>query len=174
MRDFYIHIHLFFLPLVVGNVLHMIIVKRNWFKSVAFPISRKIFGDTKTYRGVIVLPMLTGIFALLSSACFGPFTISVAYDAFVGFGLGFAYILAELPNSFIKRRLGIATGAQSKKYKYVQYFTDKADSLIGVLTFYFLATNFSFYTILILFCIGLVIHVGISQLLVVIKIKKKF
>ena len=174
MRDFYIHIHLFFLPLVVGNVLHMIIVKRNWFKSVAFPISRKIFGDTKTYRGVIVLPMLTGIFALLSSACFGPFTISVAYDAFVGFGLGFAYILAELPNSFIKRRLGIATGAQSKKYKYVQYFTDKADSLIGVLTFYFLATNFSFYTILILFCIGLVIHVNISLLLVVIKIKKKF
>jgi hypothetical protein len=174
MRDFYIHIHLFFIPLVLGNVLHMIIVKRNWFKSVAYPISKKMFGDTKTYRGVIVLPMLTGVFALLSSACFGPFETSVAYDAFVGFGLGFAYVLAELPNSFIKRRLRIATGAQSKKYKYVQYFTDKADSLIGVLTFYFLATNFSFKTILVLFFVGLVIHVSISQLLVVIKIKKKF
>ncbi|MFT6127588.1 MAG: CDP-diacylglycerol--serine O-phosphatidyltransferase [Flavobacteriaceae bacterium] len=152
----------------------MIVVKRNWFKSIAFPISRKMFGDTKTYRGVIVLPILTGLFALLSSYYFGSFEISIAYDAFVGFGLGLAYILAELPNSYIKRRLGIATGAQSKKYKYVQYFTDKADSLIGVLTFYFLATNFSFKTILVLFCVGLVIHVSISQLLVVIKIKKKF
>jgi hypothetical protein len=174
MSDFYTHIYLFFLPLVLGNVLHMIVVKRNWFKSIAFPISRKMFGDTKTYRGVIVLPILTGLFALLSSYYFGSFEISIAYDAFVGFGLGLAYILAELPNSYIKRRLGIATGAQSKKYKYVQYFTDKADSLIGVLTFYFLATNFSFKTILVLFCVGLVIHVSISQLLVVIKIKKKF
>ena len=174
MRDLYIHIHLFFIPLVLGNVLHMIIVKRNWFKSVAFPISRKIFGDTKTYRGVIVLPMLTGLFALLSSYYFGPFEMSIAYDSFVGFGLGLAYILAELPNSYIKRRLGIANGAQSKKYKYVQYFTDKADSLIGVLAFYFLATMISFETILVLFCIGLVIHVSISQLLVIIKIKKKF
>ena len=174
MNTLYIHIYLFFFPLVLGNVLHMIIVKRNWFKSVAFPISRKIFGDTKTYRGVIVLPILTGLFALLSSYCFGPFETSVAYDAFVGFGLGLAYILAELPNSFIKRRLGIANGAQSKKYKYVQYFTDKADSLIGVLAFYFLATMISFETILVLFCIGLVIHVSISQLLVIIKIKKKF
>jgi hypothetical protein len=174
MREFYIHIHLFFLPLVLGNVLHMIVVKRNWFKSIAFPISRKMFGDTKTYRGVIVLPILTGLFALLSSYYFGSFEISIAYDAFVGFGLGLAYILAELPNSYIKRRLGIATGAQSKNYKYVQYFTDKADSLIGVLIFYFLATNFSFKTILVLFCVGLVIHVSISQLLVVIKIKKKF
>ena len=174
MREFYIHIHLFFLPLVLGNVLHMIVVKCNWFKSIAFPISRKMFGDTKTYRGVILLPVLTGLFALLRSYYFGPFEISIVYDAFVGFGLGLAYILAELPNSYIKRRLGIANGAQSKKYKYVQYFTDKADSLIGVLAFYFLATMISFETILVLFCIGLVIHVSISQLLVIIKIKKKF
>jgi hypothetical protein len=174
VRDFHIHIYLFFLPLVIGNVLHMIVVKRNWFKGLAFPISKIRFGDNKTYRGIIVLPILTGLLALLSSFWVGPFKMSLAYDAFVGFGLGLAYILAELPNSYIKRKLGIANGAQSKKHKYLQYFTDKADSLIGVLVFYFLATNFSFYTILVLFCFGLVIHVGISQLLVVIKIKKKF
>jgi hypothetical protein len=100
--------------------------------------------------------------------------VSLANDAFVGFGLGLAYILAELPNSYIKRRLGIANGAHSKKYKYLQYFTDKADSLIGVLVFYFLATTVSFETILVLFCIGIVLHISISQLLVYTKIKKKF
>jgi hypothetical protein len=174
MSDFYTHIYLFYLPLIIGNVLHMIVVKHNWFKGLAFPISKNRFGLHKTYRGIIVLPILTGLLALLSSSCFGPFETSLAYDVFVGFGLGLAYVLAELPNSFIKRRLGIANGAQSKKYKYVQYFTDKADSLIGVLTFYFLATNFSFYTILILFCIGLAVHIGVSKVLVVVNIKKKF
>lgn len=174
MSDYYIHVYLFFIPLVLGNVLHMIVVKRNWCNKLAFPISKNLFGANKTYRGVIVLPILTGFFGLLSSFWFGPFTISVAYDAFVGFGLGLAYILAELPNSFIKRRLGIANGEHSKKYKYLQYVVDKADSLIGVLLFYFLATNISFESVLVLFCIGFIVHISISQLLVVINIKKKF
>jgi len=174
MSDFYIHLYLFFLPLVLGNVLHMIVVKCNWFKGFAFPISKKMFGVNKTYRGVIVLPILTGLLASLNSFWFGPFEMSFAYDAFVGFGLGLAYIVAELPNSYIKRRLGIANGAQSKKYKYIQYFTDKADSLIGVLVFYFFATVVSFEAILTLFCIGIILHIGMSQFLVLIKVKKKF
>jgi hypothetical protein len=174
MNNFHIHIYLFFIPLILGNVLHMIIVKLNWFKGLAFPISKKMFGDNKTYRGIIILPILTGLLALLNSFWFGPFTMSLTYDAIVGFGLGLAYILAELPNSYIKRRLGIANGEQSKKYKYLQYFTDKADSLMGVLLFYFLATFITFQTILVLFCLGLILHVGMSQFLVLIKIKKKF
>ncbi|WP_223548461.1 CDP-archaeol synthase [Aestuariivivens sp. NBU2969] len=174
MNNLYIHIYLFFFPLVLGNVLHMIIVKRNWFKIIAIPISKKLLGNSKTYRGIIVLPILTGLLALLSSYWFGPFEVSLANDAFVGFGLGLAYILAELPNSYIKRRLGIANGEQSKKCKYLQYFTDKADSLIGVLVFYFFVTTVSFGTILVLFCIGILLHISISQLLVYTKIKKKF
>jgi len=34
-------------------------------------------------------------------------------NALVGFALGFAYVLFELPNSFIKRRLDIAPGKQA-------------------------------------------------------------
>ncbi|WP_242083506.1 CDP-archaeol synthase [Aestuariivivens sediminis] len=174
MNNLYIHIYLFFIPLIIGNVLHMIIVHRNWFSGLAFPISKKWFGNSKTYRGIIVLPALTGAIALVNSVSFGPFEISVAHDAFVGFGLGLAYILAELPNSFVKRRLGIANGEQSKKYKFLQTFTDKSDSLIGVLVFYFLATVISFKTVVFLFCIGMILHLGISQLLVLIKIKRNF
>lgn len=174
MSSFYFHFYLFFIPLIIGNVLHMIIVKCNWFKGLAFPISKRMFGNNKTYRGIIALPILTGFVALLSSFWFGTFETSLAYDAFVGFGLGLAYILAELPNSYIKRKLGIANGEQSKKHKYLQYFTDKADSLIGVLVFYFFAVSISFEAILYLFIIGITLHISISQLLVFIKIKKKF
>ncbi|MCK0179702.1 CDP-archaeol synthase [Flavobacteriaceae bacterium S0862] len=174
MGDFYTHIYLFYLPLILGNILHMIIVKRNWFIGLAFPISKRMFGDNKTYRGIIALPILTGLLALLISYWVGPFKKSLIYDAFVGFGLGLAYILAELPNSYIKRRMGIVNGEQSKKYKYLQYFTDKADSLLGVLVFYFFAIDVSFETILVLFCIGIVLHLSLSQLLVLLKIKRKF
>ena len=174
MGDFYTHIYLFYLPLILGNILHMIIVKRNWFIGLAFPISKRMFGDNKTYRGIIALPILTGLLALLISYWVGPFKKSLTYDAFVGFGLGLAYILAELPNSYIKRRMGIVNGEQSKKYKYLQYFTDKADSLLGVLVFYFFTIDVSFETILVLFCIGIVLHLSLSQLLVLLKIKRKF
>jgi len=174
MNNLNSHIYLFFFPLIIGNVLHMVIVKQNWFQELAFPISKNLFGHNKTYRGAIVLPIITGLMAVLSSLFFGPFELSIAYDTYVGFGLGLAYILAELPNSYIKRRLGIANGEQSKKYKYLQYFADKADSLIGVLVFYFLATDIAFKTIVLMFLLGIIVHVGISQLLVLIKIKRKF
>lgn len=168
------HIFLFFIPLILGNVFHMIIVKFNCFSEIAYPISYKMFGKNKTYRGIIVLPILTGLFALLLSYGFGPFQSSLSDDAFVGFGLGLSYILSELPNSYMKRRLGIANGDQSEKYKYLQYFTDKADSILGVLVFYFIAVGVSFNTVLILFGISMCLHIGMSQLLVLLKIKKTF
>ncbi len=152
----------------------MIIIKRNWFNGLAFPISKPWFGNNKTYRGLIVIPNLTGVIALLCSIWLGPFKTSIIYDAFFGYGLGLAYILAELPNSYIKRRLGIAHGELSKKYKYLQYFTDKADSIIGVLAFYFLATDTSFKIILIMFFLSIIIHIGISQFLVKLNIKRSF
>jgi len=174
MDKLLIHIFLFFLPLILGNVFHMVIVKCKALNGLAIPISDKWFGKNKTYRGFLVLPILTGCFALILSAFFGPFQSSFGYDFFVGFGLGLAYVLAELPNSYIKRKLGIANGHQSQKYKYLQYFTDKADSIIGVLIFYFLAVEVSFTSIFILFCISMCLHIGMSQLLVLLNIKKKF
>lgn len=174
MNNLYNHIYLFFIPLIIGNVSHMVIVKQNWFQDLAYPISKILFGYNKTYRGVIVLPIITGLIAMLSSLLFGPFELSIGYDIYVGLGLGLAYVLAELPNSYIKRRLGIANGEQSNKYKYLQYFTDKADSLIGVLGFYFLVTEVSFTTVVLMFILSMILHVGISQLLVLIRIKRKF
>lgn len=174
MDDYKMHIFLFFIPLILGNVFHMIIVKFNWLSELAIPISNTMFGKNKTYRGMIVLPILTGFFTLLLSNGFGPFQSALSDDIIIGLGLGLSYILSELPNSYIKRRFGIANGEQSEKYKYLQYFTDKADSILGVLAFYFIAVEVSFYTVLTLFCLSMCLHIGMSQLLVLLKIKKTF
>ena len=92
---------LFFVPLICGNICHMIIVKNDWFSVLKTPISKPLFGLNKTFRGVVVLPLITGIIAFTNSIFFGPFETTIWYDFFVGLGLGMAYILAELPNSFL-------------------------------------------------------------------------
>lgn len=174
MDNMYTHIMLFFIPLICGNICHMIIVKNNWFNILNIPISIPLFGLNKTFRGIVVLPIITGVIALNNSIFFGPFETTVWYDFFVGLGLGIAYILSELPNSFLKRKLGIASGQQSKRYSLVQTIIDKSDSLIGVLGFYYFVITISFNAILLLFFASMIIHISLSQFLVLIKIKKTF
>ena len=174
MDNMYTHIMLFFAPLICSNICHMIIVKNDWFSVLKTPISTPLFGLNKTFRGVVVLPIITGFVAFSNSVFFGPFETTIWYDFFVGLGLGMAYILAELPNSFLKRKLGIASGQKSNRYNFVQTIADKADSLIGVLGFYYFAITISFNSILLLFLISMIIHVSLSYFLVLIKIKKAF
>jgi hypothetical protein len=44
---------------------------------------------------------------------------------------GAAYVVAELPNSFVKRRLGIAPGASAHGARAAQYLIDQVDSVVG-------------------------------------------
>jgi len=174
MSEFTVHILLYFIPLIIANVLHMIVVKNNLLGRLSIPISTQLFGKNKTLRGFVVLPVLSGFISWINSMLFGPFSHATFYDLLIGFGLGLAYMLAELPNSFIKRRLGIENGEQSKKHKYFQLLMDKCDSLFGTLLFYYLVFSIHFKSIVILFFVALIIHVSISFLLVRIKIKKSF
>ena len=127
------HILPLFLPLVIGNVAHMIIVKKNYIKALSIPISSKLFGTNKTYRGFLVLPVLSGFIAYLNAIIFDSLQIANRYALFIRIGLGFAYMLFELPNSYLKRKLGIPQGTSSNKYKILQLCIDKIDSLVGVL-----------------------------------------
>jgi hypothetical protein len=172
MDNIQTHILLFFLPLIIGNVLHMVIVKKDLFSLLAIPISPKLFGNNKTVRGFVVLPLLTGFVAWVNGLVFGPLTYGHPYDFFVGAGLGMAYMIAELPNSYMKRRMGIQTGETVYKYKTIQVIIDKTDSLFGVLLFYYFAIPVSFRSIVLIFLTAIVIHFSLSYLLVVLKVKK--
>ncbi len=174
MHNLDVHILIFFIPLIIANVVHMLIVKFNILSSIAEPISRSAFGSSKTWRGLIVLPLLTGLLSLQNNLLFGPLGVSYGYAFFVGLGLGLAYIIFELPNSYMKRRLGIATGEKSQKYKLLQYFVDKIDSLLGVFLFYYLFMTISLPDLLVLFLVAFLIHVTISYLLVLMNVKKSF
>jgi len=75
---------------------------------------------------------------------------------------GASYVVAELPNSFIKRRLGIAPGARAVRRGRLQYLVDQADSVAGCLIALRLLYGSSRAELLTAFGLGLAIHAAID------------
>ncbi len=172
MDDFRVHIYMFLIPGIIGNVAHMVIVKKDLFSFLARPVSVEMFGRNKTLRGFVFLPLAMGTVCLLESLFIGPFNTHYLNDFLVGLGLGLAYMLAELPNSYLKRRQGIAPGESAENSRIFQLIIDKTDSLIGACIFYYFATNTDLRIIAVLFMVSFLLHISISYLLVLTKLKK--
>jgi hypothetical protein len=166
------HIWMFIIPGMLANVSHMLVVKRNLFAMLSIPVSEPIFGRNKTWRGFLYLPVAMGSLCTVSSLFRGPFLASHAADLLAGLGMGLAYMIAELPNSFFKRRMGIGSGESSGSHPLLQLIIDKSDSLVGACLFYGLVTGTGLLEMLLLFSVCLVLHAFISWLLVLAKLKK--
>lgn len=129
-------------PGVVGGVLHMLVVRRGWLAALAVPLDggwrwrgRRLFGDHKTWRGLLVIPAGTLAGAALQRALQSAWPALAAHDWLhavpayeLGLVWGFGYALAELPNSFLKRRFGIAPGAAAARAPWLWALLDQADS----------------------------------------------
>ena len=167
-------LYLLILPLIAANVLHMLVVKYGFLQAFAKPIWTWAFGENKTWRAFVVLPFLSALFAWLVDFFFGPFGLVQRDLLLLGFGLGMAYLLFELPNSFIKRRLGIASGERSSSYPGWQLFFDKSDSLIGILLWWWYFMEVSGQVILLIFFLSLSLHLSLSYLLFRLKLKSEW
>lgn len=154
--------------MILSNVGHILLVKKNAFSKLAIPISTQQLGANKTWRGFLVLIVLNAICSGLLNLAFGYFSAIEAL--WLGGGLGFAYMLFELPNSWLKRRRGIESGETPGWFVVL----DKTDSSFGVsLTSAFLF-GFSLWQTLLLFLLGSATHVLFSWLLVLVGVKKRF
>ena len=126
---------LLIIPAISGGVLHMIAVKFDWLKILKRPIHERLFGKNKTWRGIVLMPLfsLPGAFLVAPWAGSLSPTIPVASYPPLLFGtmIGLTYILAELPNSFLKRRLGIPPGEKSTRFSFFFVLLDQLDSALG-------------------------------------------
>lgn len=150
-------------PLLVGGILHMIAVKKDFLPFLKIPINRWAFGENKTLRGFIIMPLAT----LIGTALVTPIDSLLTNNDQIGFsihwilfglGLGFFYVLFELPNSFIKRRMGVAPGKTSEKNKLLFILLDHIDSGFGVGLFYYLFINANIPLIITGIIIGAIVH----------------
>jgi CDP-diacylglycerol--serine O-phosphatidyltransferase len=142
------------IPVVIGGVLHMVVVKRNYLSACVVPIHQGWFGANKTWRGFIVVPLLTALGGLcmmplewLLVQAIGISLLSEWNLAFLGFIAGVGYVLAELPNSFFKRRIGVQAGEVPEHRKYWFIALDQLDSALGVAIAYWLVLGISFETV---------------------------
>jgi hypothetical protein len=108
-----------FLPVLGGPVAHAPVLRWNVAPALRPPISPRLFGENKTWRGALVMTGGTVAAARVlhrfpSYRRRLPKPVAQANPVLVGTLLGVASWTGELPNSFAKRRLGIAPGEQRR------------------------------------------------------------
>jgi hypothetical protein len=138
------------IPIVFGGVVHMIAVRDNWLPALRRPVALALFGANKTWRGLLLMPLLCALGAMLlwwpeqwwqRAGAISPFAGSPLWLAGLCGGAG--YVLAELPNSWIKRRLGIAAGETPVRHRSLFLAMDQLDSAIGAALAYLLIPGIS-------------------------------
>lgn len=165
------------LPLIFGGILHMIAVKRDVLSYLKKPVHPRWFGMNKTWRGFIIMPLATwpGVVVAqwLEKVLDFSTPLLLSHSSWsLALVLGLAYCLAELPNSYLKRRLGIREGLTSDRFTAFFVILDQADSAIGCMIAYkiLLSINWSLFFGTIIF--GTVIHLFLNYLLFKMNIRK--
>lgn len=173
----YLRILLLVLPLVVGGILHMVVVKADILSYLKKPIHQRWFGMNKTWRGFVVMPLATwpGVWLAQEVEKLSDLSTPLLLNHssfFLAFILAIAYCLAELPNSFIKRRLGIKEGQTSDRWKVFFIVMDQFDSASGCLIAYKLTLGISWPLFWITIAFGMLIHFIINLILYSFKLRK--
>ncbi len=110
---------LVFLPVLGAPVLHGPVLAADLLRPLKRPLNRWAFGANKTWRGALTMVAGVLLAALALSAWPAywdalPGGVRDAGPALFGTLLGLGVVLGELPNSFLKRRLGVPPGAQRR------------------------------------------------------------
>ena len=145
---------------------------------------KRIFGDHKTLRGFMVMVPATGLTfglmwafcrALPDWVCAGLWDLTMSEYGLLGLWAGLGFMLGELPNSFVKRRFGIAPGATPENgfRRYFFAVTDRVDSILGLLLFVHLAVGVDALVWLFVLLIGSVIHLAFSAILYLFDVKAR-
>lgn len=170
---------------IIAALLHMVLVKMDWFRFMAYPLDhyatlngKRIFGDHKTYRGIVLMILLSipGLFLVKY------LTIQPAYSAlnifdfnqhsilFYAMAYGLGWTLSELPNSFFKRQQNIKEG---KKGKVWNILLDQSDSPAGTLLLFKCITPLSWKFIIFGILLFTGIHLFFNIILFILKVRKE-
>lgn len=178
-------------PVILAGILNMLFVKTAFCKRHCAPIDagkslrdgRRVFGDNKTWAGFFGM-IAAGAFA---QAVWGVICLNMkwgnyfyehhantlAFNTAAGALAGFAYVLFELPNSFVKRRLDIPCGKTVSGLKGRVFFAvDQTDSIIGVALVYALLYPMPLWQYFLYVALGAGTHIAVNLVLYKAKIRK--
>ena len=194
-------------PVILIGIFHMVIVAKNTLASLAIPLDGgssfrgvRVFGDNKTWRGVVVMILGSSVVGGLQGYTLGSWAFEhgleslnfslIGRDASWGLDasptlrlalgyatvniiLGLGYVLGELPNSFVKRRLGIVAGKTGHGFfGWLFFLIDQADSIIAGLLLAVLLFGLSIRLFIIGTLVLTTVHLALNILLFLIRIRK--
>ena len=98
---------------------------------------------------------------------------TVYFNLLSGALFGFAYMIFELPNSFLKRRFDIDAGSRGRFPVNVFTFVyDQIDSMIGVMLVLAILARLSLMQYILAVILGGITHVLVNMILILFKVRK--
>ena len=165
-------------PVIVGGVVHMIVVKLDALAFLKIPFNQTLFGANKTLRGAVVMPLgcMLGFWLLFSilPQDTGRLTVDFFQYSIIVSGviMGLAYVLAELPNSFLKRRLGVAPGEVPEKNARLYILADQLDSGVLCILAFIVFWHMPWLTGLAILLMAPIIALSVKRILFMLKLKE--
>ncbi|MBR5648463.1 CDP-archaeol synthase [Pseudobutyrivibrio sp.] len=181
------------LQTILGGALNVLFCKL--YKGEKYPIDngrlykdgKRILGDNKTYVGMISMVIITMFIQLIIGLIlratdtelycdlYNNYPNIIPYNLLAGALFGIAYMLCELPNSFLKRRYDIESGGTTKvsgRKKYAFFLLDQFDSIIGVILVLKILSGITWGQYLIYVLVGGFTHVAVNLILIVLHIRE--
>ncbi len=164
-----------FVPVLGAPILHAPVLTFDLLKGLKRPLDgggtiggRRVFGDNKTWRGAIL--MITGVVAAAALLSLWPWywhhlpgDVQDAGPWLYGLLLGLGVVVGELPNSFLKRRIGIEPGTQRRSLGgALLSLYDQADFVLAVWVLLLPIWTMSVGQAAVVFVVVTAVHLGIN------------
>jgi len=156
------------LPIFFAGIFLILSIKKGYLAYLNLPVDlyfapnrKRLFGDNKTWRGVLIYVCGSIIVCLVLSALYPsyPWLIHQLYSfnpLRIGLAFSLSYISGELINSFIKRRLNIPPGVQSGGR--LQKIIDHVDGILFVSIMLIFFLNIALIYVAVAVVIGVFLH----------------
>ena len=158
----------------------MLAVSKDWLSVLKIPVSEKLFGANKTIRGFVLMMLFSVVGALALDGTIRLWQPDLTVDILgmpfwlLGIVQGLGYALFELPNSFVKRRMGIQPGESPKRFKALFILMDQLDSGIGVALATWLVFSIPGPTAISIVLLSPVVALAVKRVLFILKWKKDY
>jgi hypothetical protein len=166
-------------PLIFAAVGHGFVIKYDRFRFLKRPLDfglyfkgKRVFGDNKTWRGLVINVVFcvagSSFQALLEQNSAVPEWLSLLdyrqNAPIVGLLLGLGMTVGELPNSFLKRQLGIPPGGKKPGPLGLLFFLfDQVDLAFGIWVFLYFLIRPSLTFFLWSLVVIVVLHAAVSS-----------
>ncbi len=159
----------FMLPAYLANITPPLLKKINFLN---YPLHEKLFGNHKTYRGIVFAVIIGMLIFYLQQVLFQyDFFKNISlinyneYSLLLGFLLAIGAMFGDLIESFIKRRLNILPGQ-----RFIPW--DQLDFVIGALILSYFIVPLSFIDIILILIISFILHIIFNHLGYYLKVNK--